>query len=61
MIIADPQHILPVILHVGHRGLVPYHDIVHDIGGRPFPSVLFRIESRATHLRDVHQVTVGPQ
>ena len=61
MIIADPQHILPVILYVGHCGLVPYHDIVHDIGGRPFLCVLFRVESRATHRRDVHQVTVVSQ
>ena len=61
MIGTDPQHILPVIQYIRHSGLVPYHNIVHDVGGRSFPSILFRIESRTTYSLDIHQITVVTQ
>ena len=61
MVGTDPQHILPVIQYIRHSGLVPYHNIIHDVSGRSFPSILFRIESRTTYSLDIYQITVVTQ
>ena len=50
-----------VILNVGHGRLVPYYDIIHDIGSGAFFRILFRFESGTAHFRDIHQITMITQ
>ena len=56
LIILHAEHILAIVDDIGECRLVPYHDVVHDVGSRTLLGLVFAVEAEATDIRNIDLV-----